>query len=131
MQNWSDEPHLPFTSNLTNHIWIKHPKKHSKTAGSDDGNHDNGNTFIDNGLGPGSSKLLEGFSQHGFLNPACEVTQEGFYQLFAAWLLYDDLPWTTGKTPSIQHLFHYLKVRFFLPTLSLSLSDTTVRNYAV
>ena len=97
MQNWSDEPHLPFTGNLTNHIWNKHPEKCSKIAGSDNNNYD-GNTFADNGLGPGSSKPLEDFARHGFLNPAREATQEGFYRLFAAWLLDDDLPWTTGET---------------------------------
>ena len=121
-QKWSDEPHLPFTGNLTNHIRIKHPEKCSNPAGSDD-NNDDGNAFPDNGFGPGSSKLLEDFARRGFLNPAREATQDGFYQLFAAWLLDDDLPWTTGETPSIHRLFRYLKVRFSLP------SDTTVRNY--
>ena len=123
MQNWSHKPHLPFTGNLTNHIQIKHPKKCSKTAGSDNDNHDDGNTFANNGLGPGSSKLLEDFAWRGLLNPAHEATQEGLYQLFTAWLHDNDLPWTTGKAPSIQCLFHYLKVRFVLPF------DTTVRNY--
>ena len=124
-QNWSDEPHLPFTGNLTNHIRLKHPEKRSKPAGSDDGNSDDdGDAFTtNNGLGPGSSKLLEDFARRGFLNPAREATQEGFYRLFAAWLLDDDLPWTTGETTSIKRLFRYLKVRFSLPT------DTTVRNY--
>jgi hypothetical protein len=124
-QKWSDEPHLPFTGNLTNHLRNKHPEKCSIPAGSDDEN--DGNTLAtgnrDNGFGPGSSKLLEDFARHGFLNPAREATQDGFYRLFAAWLLNDDLPWTTGETPSIHRLFRYLKVRFSLP------SDTTVRNY--
>ncbi|KZP08160.1 hypothetical protein FIBSPDRAFT_670922, partial [Athelia psychrophila] len=47
---------------------------------------------------------------------------KGFLQIFSAWLLEDDLPWTTGESPGLKRLFEYLHVRFSLP------SDTTVRN---
>ncbi|KAF8142376.1 hypothetical protein K438DRAFT_1450176, partial [Mycena galopus ATCC 62051] len=47
---------------------------------------------------------------------------KGFLTIFSAWLLEDDLPFTTGETPGIQRLFKYLKCKFLLP------SDTTVRN---
>ena len=42
--------------------------------------------------------------------------------MFAAWILNESLPWTTGEAPSLQLLFKYLKINFMLP------SDTTVRN---
>ncbi|KAF8257526.1 hypothetical protein EI94DRAFT_1670658, partial [Lactarius quietus] len=58
----------------------------------------------------------------GLLNPCVEPTQPGFTQLFAAWLIKQDLPFTTGESGSIKRLFKYIQCRFSLP------SDTTVRN---
>lgn len=58
----------------------------------------------------------------GELNPEIIPTQKGFLRLFSAWILDESLPWTTGQAPSLNLLFKYLKVRFYLP------SDTTVRN---
>lgn len=63
-------------------------------------------------------KLFEG--RH--LNPAIEPTQKGFYRVFAVWILEDDLAFTTGETPGIQHLYTYMKTWFPLPL------DTTVCN---
>ncbi|KAJ6612081.1 hypothetical protein B0H10DRAFT_1711809, partial [Mycena sp. CBHHK59/15] len=40
----------------------------------------------------------------------------------AAWIIEDDLPFTTGETPGIRRLFAFLQTRYILP------SDTTVRN---
>lgn len=65
---------------------------------------------------------MEGFLKEGELNPQIIPTQRGFLRLFAAWILDQDLPFTTGEAPSLANLFRYLKVSFVLP------SDTTVRN---
>lgn len=65
---------------------------------------------------------MEGYLLEGKLNPKIESTRKGFLQIFSAWLLEDDLPWTTGESPGLKRLFEYLHVRFSLP------SDTTVRN---
>lgn len=65
------------------------------------------------------------YLREGELNPAVTATQTGFYRLFAAWILDESLPWTTGEAPTLQILFKYLKVNFILPT------DTTVRNHLV
>lgn len=62
------------------------------------------------------------YLKNGKLNPAIIATQSGFLRLFAAWILDESLPWTTGEEPTLQLLFKYLKVNFTLPT------DTTVRN---
>jgi hypothetical protein len=72
-----------------------------------------------------SARMLEEFlTTEGELNPqVIPVTQEGFVRLFAAWILDESLPWTTGEAPSLVALFKYLKINFYLP------SDTTVRNY--
>ncbi|KAF8212594.1 hypothetical protein K438DRAFT_2167282, partial [Mycena galopus ATCC 62051] len=40
----------------------------------------------------------------------------------AAWIIEDDLAFTTGETPGIRRVFDYIGSRFGLP------SDTTVRN---
>jgi hypothetical protein len=63
------------------------------------------------------------YLRDGELNPAVTATQTGFYRLFAAWILDESLPWTTGEVPTLQILFKYLKVNFVL------LTDTTVRNH--
>lgn len=62
------------------------------------------------------------YLKEGELNPALIPTQTGFLRLFAAWILDESLPWTTGEAPALHILFKYLKIKFFLPT------DTTVRN---
>lgn len=65
---------------------------------------------------------MEEYLKQGELNPAVVATQSGFLRLFAAWILDESLPWTTGEAPSLQLLFKYLKIQFHLPT------DTTVKN---
>ncbi|KAJ7451915.1 hypothetical protein FB451DRAFT_949167, partial [Mycena latifolia] len=45
-----------------------------------------------------------------------------FLKIFAAWIIEDDLAFSTGETEGIQRLFHFLRTRYLLP------SDTTVRN---
>jgi hypothetical protein len=65
------------------------------------------------------------FLVDGKLNPAINSSQKNFYKIFAAWIIEDDLPFTTGETPGIQRLFAFLRARFLLP------SDTTVRNTLV
>lgn len=70
-----------------------------------------------------SVKLMQSYMKEGLINPEIVATQKGFYRIFAAWILDESLPWTTGESPSLAALFKYLRVRFSLPT------DTTVRNY--
>jgi len=65
---------------------------------------------------------MEEFLLEGKLNPKIELTHAGFLKLFAAWILEQDLPFTTGEVPSLKMLFQYLEVKYQLPT------DTTVRN---
>ncbi|KAK7007345.1 hypothetical protein R3P38DRAFT_3597666 [Favolaschia claudopus] len=69
-----------------------------------------------------SAKLMEEFLISGQLNPAIVPTRKGFLTIFSAWILEDDLPFTTGETSGIKRLFQYLKCKFVLP------SDTAVRN---
>jgi hypothetical protein len=39
---------------------------------------------------------MEKYVQEGLLNPQVEPMQPGFSRLFAAWLIEQDLPFTTG-----------------------------------
>ena len=43
-----------------------------------------------------SAKLMEKYVQDGLLNPRVEPTQPGFTRLFSAWLIEQDLAFTTG-----------------------------------
>ena len=65
---------------------------------------------------------MENMLLEGKLNPKIERTQKGFLKVFAAWLLEEDLPFTMGKAPGLEKLFHYLDIKCQLP------SDTTVHN---
>lgn len=74
------------------------------------------------GVGAASSKIMEDFIIDGHLNPIINSTQSNFLKIFAAWIVEDDLAFTTGETEGINRLFHFLHTRYQLP------SDTTVRN---
>ncbi|KAJ7770293.1 hypothetical protein DFH07DRAFT_684213, partial [Mycena maculata] len=68
-----------------------------------------------------SAKIMGDFLVEGKLNPVINTTQGNFLKIFAAWIVEDDLPFTTGETPGIQCLFAFLHTRFHLP------SDTSKR----
>ncbi|KAJ7898191.1 hypothetical protein B0H14DRAFT_240027, partial [Mycena olivaceomarginata] len=74
------------------------------------------------GMSASSAKIMADFLVDGKLNPAINSTQGNFYKIFAAWIIEDDLAFTTGETPGIERLFAFMRARFLLP------SDTTVRN---
>jgi hypothetical protein len=70
-------------------------------GGGRDGKHgENGGLTSTNSSHTGftlaSAKLMEKYVQEGLLNPQVEPTQPGFSRLFAAWLIEQDLPFTTG-----------------------------------
>ncbi|KAF7371616.1 Eukaryotic translation initiation factor 3 [Mycena venus] len=73
-------------------------------------------------LSASSAKIMADFLVEGKLNPAINSTQKNFLKVAAAWIIEDDLPFTTGETPGIRRLFAFLQTRYMLP------SDTTVRN---
>ncbi|KAJ7109008.1 hypothetical protein C8R43DRAFT_905090, partial [Mycena crocata] len=70
-----------------------------------------------------SAKIMEGFLVDGKLNPAINTTQKNFLKIFSAWIVEDDLPWSTGETPGINRLFEFLHTRYQLP------SDTTADEF--
>ena len=65
---------------------------------------------------------MQGFLEAGKLNPQKNPTQRGFLHLFAAWLIEDDLPFTTGESLALKRLHEYMDSQMVLP------SDTAVRN---
>jgi hypothetical protein len=67
-----------------------------------------------------SVKIMDGYFANG--TKPIFATKDGFMRHFVAWVIDDDLPWTTGETPSIVRLFLFLEVRWTLP------SDTAVCN---
>jgi hypothetical protein len=74
------------------------------------------------GVSAASVKIMADFLREGELDPAVKPTQNGFAKVFAAWILEDDLPFTTGETGGIRRLFKHIQSKFVLP------GDTTVRN---
>ena len=76
----------------------------------------------DHGYTHASVKIMEDFMLEGKLNPKIKPTCTGFLRIFAAWLLEEDLLFTTGESPGIKWLFEYLQVKYQLP------SDTTIHN---
>lgn len=113
---FSDEPILPPLNNLASHA------SKCKKPESPDPAPDAGDPPKDFNL-KRSAELMAAYLREGKLNPEIVPTQKGFLRLFAAWILDESLPWTTGQAPMLALLFKYLKVRMELPT------DTTVRNH--
>lgn len=72
-----------------------------------------------------SAEIMEAFLKEGELNPGIVATYSGFLRIFAAWIIDESLPWSTGEAPTLQMLFKYLKITYQLP------SDKTVRNQLV
>jgi hypothetical protein len=66
---------------------------------------------------------MQAYLAEGAINPGSNPTANGFNRVFAAWLISDDLPFTTGESTSCAALFKYIKCTYKLP------SDTTVRNH--
>ncbi|KAJ7019085.1 hypothetical protein C8F04DRAFT_976168, partial [Mycena alexandri] len=69
-----------------------------------------------------AARLMGDWLEEGKLNPIINTTQSNFLKVFAAWIIEDDLAFTTGETDGIQRLFTFMQTRYLLP------SDTTVRN---
>ncbi|GJF00443.1 hypothetical protein PsYK624_167310 [Phanerochaete sordida] len=118
---FEDEPKLPHLGNISGHLREDHPSLAAGDTLETDSKPD-APSGSSHGYTAASAKLMEAYLKEGELNPAVEPTQKGFLRIFAAWLLDQDLPFTTGEAPSLANLFKYLKIRFVLP------SDTTVRN---
>lgn len=119
---FDDEPKIPPLGNLATHIRTKHPNIEelvAKAAADANGPQHPGLT---RGISAASAKIIDDYLTEGKLHPKREPTQQGFYKVFAAWILEDDLPFTTGETGGIARLYKYMQSRFLLP------SDTTVRN---
>ncbi|KAF7346859.1 Dimer-Tnp-hAT domain-containing protein [Mycena sanguinolenta] len=92
---FDDESPAPPIRNLTTHLRTDHD-----------------NAPLPSDTVPGGSKL----------NPIIDKTEGNFLKIFAAWIVEDDLAFTTGETVAIARLFKFLNSRYMLP------SDTTVRN---
>jgi hypothetical protein len=115
---FDDEKPQPSIGNLTTHT----REKHSTEWNGDASTTLPSSNPIDHGYTPASAKLMASFLEEGKLNPKRDPTKKGFLKHFAAWILEEDLPFTTGESPGIRRLFEYMSIKFQLP------SDTTVRN---
>lgn len=117
--DFDDEKPQPKIGNLGTHTRTDHPNEY---AGGNGSAQELLTNPIDSGYTPASAKLMEEFLAKGRLNPKLAPSKRGFLRHFAAWLIEEDLPFTTGESHGIKRLFKYLDVSFQLPT------DTTVRN---
>ncbi|KAK7001674.1 hypothetical protein R3P38DRAFT_3368049 [Favolaschia claudopus] len=111
-QLFTDERPAPNVGNLATHL-KRHPDEPVPSK-SEPG--------VFHNVSAGSAKIMAEYLAEGKLNPAINSTQKNFYKIMSAWIIEDDLPFTTGQTPGIQRLFAFLQTRYMLP------SDTTVRN---
>lgn len=115
--DFKNEPTLPKLSNLATHLTTCKGKVEEADTDGEGGKTDlkfNHQRSLD---------FMADYLRAGDLNPAIEPTQEGFYRLFAAWILDESLPWTMGEAPTLSLLFRYARIHFKTP------SDTTVRTY--
>ena len=117
---FEDEPRRPPMNNLAKHTGSRHAEKLNEPEANPGATLTS--TPTTHGFNPRSAEIMEKWLAEGELNPLIEPTRKGFLRLFAAWILEEDLPFTTGEAPPLQQLFQYLKIQYVLP------SDTTVRN---
>ena len=113
---FEDEHPKPVLGNLATHTREKHAE--ALKAGAIEKEE---TATVDRGYTLKSAKVMEAYLERGALNPALAPTQKGFNQLFAAWILEDDLPFTQGESWSLSNLFKYLKCKFVLPKDSFNL----------
>ncbi len=113
---------MPKLSNVAGHVEQCKAKNAAAFAAKEKEAADSAELLGDKFNVQSSRKLMEDYLKRGELNPDIEPTSKGFRRLFAAWILDESLPWTTGEAPSLKLLFQYLKVKFMLPV------DTAVRN---
>jgi hypothetical protein len=93
--------------------------KEKKLSGDGDGGDDG---IAWHKLDERMSKFLRDWLDRAKDNPEVRATQKGFLRIFVAWILEENLPWTTGEAPMLAALFRYIEAKYKLP------SDTTVRN---
>jgi hypothetical protein len=113
--SFDDEEKLPYLGNLATHLRTVHDGPGTAIPGAEPDSDLRG-------ISPASAKIMEEFLREGRLSPAVRPAQKGFYAVVAAWILEEDLPFTTGETGGIRRLLKYMQCKFLLP------SDTTVRN---
>ena len=123
---FDDEPLKPSLSNLATHVKehaeeIQERKEKGKDIDKDEGNA--APVGKDRGFNSKSCAMMKAFVAEGILHPAVKPTQEGFNTLFSAFLLCNDLPFTTGESEVLRDLFKYISCHFKTPT------DTTVRRH--
>ncbi|KAF8261018.1 hypothetical protein EI94DRAFT_1892509, partial [Lactarius quietus] len=97
---FKDEPQQPRLGNLATHtkehagLIERRESERKGRQGQGSEGRDVGGSHT--GFTLASAKLMEKYVQDGLLNPRVEPTQPGFTRLFAAWLIEQDLPFTTG-----------------------------------
>ncbi|KAJ7721351.1 hypothetical protein DFH07DRAFT_760491 [Mycena maculata] len=105
-QSYDDEPApQPSLCNLATHL-----KKHGGPNIPVPGAAVPGET---RGISTASARIMDEFLRDGQLNPAKVRTQRGFLKVFTAWLVEDDLPFTTGETGGIQRLVRNTLARIY------------------
>ncbi|KAF6756067.1 hypothetical protein DFP72DRAFT_810841, partial [Ephemerocybe angulata] len=122
------EPTLPKLNNLATHV-KDCEKKLADAKDSDDETEDE-NDMEGFNLRR-SVQFMESYLKEGRLRPDIMPTKRGFLRLFAAWILDESLPWTTGEAPSLAVLFKYLKVTYQLPSDTESKIAMTCDNASV
>lgn len=114
--SYATEKKKPQLGNLGTHIKTKHADKADEALADDEAKP------VDHGYSAKSAKIMADMLAEGALHPHLEPTQNGFIKMVAAWIIEENLPWSSGESPGLAALFKYVEVRFKLPT------DTTVRN---
>ncbi|THU91229.1 hypothetical protein K435DRAFT_572732, partial [Dendrothele bispora CBS 962.96] len=127
MESFTAEHPRPSIANLTFHIKCDHQDKIGQTIGNSTEMGDNKKKMTQSaGSNAASERLMREYIEEGKLNPALVKTRKGFLEVFTAWILEDQLPWTTGESQGLRRVFEYLRVQFRLPT-----DTTTSRAIAI
>ncbi|TDL22028.1 hypothetical protein BD410DRAFT_695514, partial [Rickenella mellea] len=129
--SFNKEPVLPRLGNLATHF----KEKHQNIISGEDGSQAVASNPSSHGYTAASARLMAEYMLEGILNPQVIPTQRGFVRLITAWILEEDLPFTTAQMGGFARLLKYLSVHFILPTADLAFKyyiiSVTMDNAAV
>ncbi|KAJ6558728.1 hypothetical protein B0H10DRAFT_1650243, partial [Mycena sp. CBHHK59/15] len=114
---FGDDKPVPALGNLSTHLSDKHkglsPPSDAKP----------GETI---GISEASTKIMQDFLVDGKLNPVINSTQANFLKIFAAWIIEDDLAFTTGETDGINLLrcvSEYIRLTMLVYLIAVTLDN--------
>ncbi|KAI0038955.1 hypothetical protein FA95DRAFT_1658846 [Auriscalpium vulgare] len=104
-ESFQDEPRRPRLSNLASHTNEAHQDQRDAVgAGETTAAGETSTQPLDRGHTIAGNAVMLKFFEEGLANPRRDPTQKGFLRMFVAWIIEDDLPFTTGDDTTVRNV---------------------------